>query len=189
MGTFFQEFFVSSARESIYLAFASAIIIMFFIYIGWLVALIGSSIAFYHQNPAKARTGRDKLNISISQREGIALATAEAIIQRFNEGGKPMSEEALLERLNSNPAALEQALSTLLQIGLVTETAGEPTCYLPTHSVSDSSMVSIWKALRDANRDEMDPLGDSREMQRVKEFQAQLDATIEEALGNVRISD
>lgn len=189
MGTFFQEFFVSSARESIYLAFASAIVIMFFIYIGWLVALIGSSIAFYHQNPAKARTGRDKLNISISQREGIALATAEAIIQRFNEGGKPMSEEDLLERLNSNPAALEQALSTLLQIGLVTETAGEPACYLPTHSVSDSSMVSIWKALRDANRDEMDPLGDSREMQRVKEFQAQLDATIEEALGNVRISD
>ena len=91
MGVFFQEFFVSSARESIYLAFASAIVIMFFIYIGWLVALIGSSIAFYHQNPAKTRTGRDRLHLSIAQREGIALAVAETIIQRFD------AEEGLYE--------------------------------------------------------------------------------------------
>ena len=46
MGSVFQGFFVASARESIYLAFATAIAVMFFAYIGWLVALIGSSIAF-----------------------------------------------------------------------------------------------------------------------------------------------
>ena len=49
MGSVFQIVFVQAARESIYLAFATAIAVMFFAYVGWLVALIGSSIAFYHQ--------------------------------------------------------------------------------------------------------------------------------------------
>lgn len=189
MGVFFQEFFVSSARESIYLAFTSPIVIMFFIYIGWLVALIGSSIAFYHQNPAKTRTGRGRLTLSISQRESIALAVTEAIIQRFDSGGEPLSEEDLQDILDGNPAALEAALDSLLQIGLISETAGDPPRYLPTHSLNNSSMVDIWKALRSANSDELDPLGDSQEMQRIREFQAQLDATIEKQMGNVRIAE
>ncbi len=189
MGTFFQEYFVSSARESIYLAFASPIAILLFLYIGWLVALVGSSIAFYHQHPAKARTGREKLNMSTAQKESIALAVAEAIIRRFNSGGDPLDEEELLELLDSNPAALELALNSLLEIGIITATAGDPPRFLPTHSVEKNSMVAIWKALRMANSDEIDPLGDSAEMRRIREFQAQLDATIEERLGDVRIAE
>ena len=189
MGVFFQEFFVSSARESIYLAFTSPIVIMFFIYIGWMVALIGSSIAFYHQNPAKTRTGRDRLKMSISQRESIALAVTEVIIQRFNSGGTPLSEEDLQEILEGSPAALEGALDSLLEIGLLSETAGDPPRFLPTHSLNNSSMVDIWRALRSANSDEMDPLGSSPEMQRIREFQEQLDATIEEQMSSIRIAE
>ncbi len=189
MGTFFQEYFVSSARESIYLAFASPIAILLFLYIGWLVALIGSSIAFYHQHPAKARTGREKLNMSMAQRESIALAVAEAIIRQFNSGGEPFDEEDLLELLDSNPAALELALNSLLEIGMISATAGDPPRFLPSHRIRNNSMVTIWKALRAANSDDIDPLGNSPEMQRIREFQAQLDATIEEQLGNVRIAD
>jgi len=189
MGTFFQEFFVTSARESIYLAFASPIVIMIFIYVGWLVALTGSSIAFYHQNPAKTRSGRELITMSIAQRETMALAVAETIIQRFNSGSDPMSEEELLAALGSNPAALEVALSSLLQIGLITETAGDPPRFLPSHSFDNDSMIEIWQALRNANADELDPLGSSEEMRRVQEFQRKLDATIKAQLGKVTITN
>lgn len=189
MGLFFQEFFVTSARESIYLAFASAIVIMFFIYVGWLVALIGSSIAFYHQYPAKTRTGRDKLVLSISQRESLALAVAETIIERFNQGGEPLNEEQIIDHLQANPTAVESALALLLHIGMLTETSSDPPRYLPTHSVSDSTLVDTWKALRNVNADAIDPLGNSPEMQRVKEFQQALDATIERELGNLHFAE
>jgi membrane protein len=67
MGSLFQGFFISAARESIYLAFATAIAVMFMAYVLWLVALVGSSIAFYHQYPAKIRIGRERLKLGIGQ--------------------------------------------------------------------------------------------------------------------------
>jgi membrane protein len=188
MGTFFQEFFVSSARESIYLAFASAIVIMFFIYIGWLVALIGSSIAFYHQNPAKIRTGRASVRLSISQKERMALAVADLIIERFNNAETPLSEEEIMRQLNSSPAAIEDALTLLQDIGLITITAEEPVRFLPTHSVNDATLIEVWQALREANADASFTLGESEQVKRIREFQEQMDATLAKELGQERFS-
>lgn len=58
MGSVFQVVFVSAARDSIYLAFASVIAVMYFVYFGWMAALTGSNIAYYHQHPDRIRTGR-----------------------------------------------------------------------------------------------------------------------------------
>ncbi len=58
MGSVFQGVFVSSARDSIYLAFASAIAVMYFVYFGWMAALTGGNIAYYHQHPERIRSGR-----------------------------------------------------------------------------------------------------------------------------------
>lgn len=58
MGSVFQAVFVSAARDSIYLAFASVIAVMYFVYFGWMAALTGSNIAYYHQHPERIRSGR-----------------------------------------------------------------------------------------------------------------------------------
>ena len=58
MGSVFQVVFVSAARDSIYLAFASVIAVMYFVYFGWMVALTGSNIAYYQQHPDRIRSGR-----------------------------------------------------------------------------------------------------------------------------------
>ena len=58
MGSVFQAVFVSVARDSIYLAFAGVIAVMYFVYFGWMAALTGSNIAYYHQHPERIRSGR-----------------------------------------------------------------------------------------------------------------------------------
>ena len=189
MGLIFQEIFISSARESIYLAFASAIVIIFFIYIGWMVALVGSSIAFYHQYPSKTRTGRSALQMSIYQQEALSLAVADTIIKRFNNGGTPLTEDDIIESLDSIPAAVEQALKNLLDIGLITTTVDEPPRYLPAHSVTNCTIVDIWRAVRANSTDAMSTSGNSEELQRIKLFQSKLDDAIERELGEIRFSD
>ncbi|HAJ75086.1 MAG TPA: hypothetical protein DCM64_01390 [Gammaproteobacteria bacterium] len=187
MGSVFQGFFVASARESIYLAFATPIAVMFFIYIGWLVALIGSSIAFYHQHPAKARTGRGRLQLSISQQEQLNLAVATAIIQRFTAGGEPMNEDELAATIGSSPVAIESALQTLENIGLIVHTGEEPSRFLPSKSVTECTLVDIWKAVRHYNKDQLYDAAESDTMLEVREFQASLDAAVEQQLGQHRI--
>ena len=186
MGSVFQGIFVASARESIYLAFATAIAVMFFIYIGWLVALIGSSIAFYHQNIAKARTGREKMVLSISQQEQLSLAVATVIIQRFSAGEVPLDEDQLAETLHNSPVAIENSLEILEKIGLIIATGEDPVRYLPSRSVHDCTMVDIWRAMRNYNTDKMYDNVESEAMQRVLNFQACLDAAVEAQLGDRR---
>ncbi len=185
MGSVFQGFFIASARESIYLAFATPIAVMFFVYIAWLVALVGSSIAFYHQNPAKARSGREMGKQSISQREELGLSLASIIINRFNEGLEPLSEDELGKLLSSNPIVIEHSLDALESIGLITKTGDDPARFLPKRSVTDCTLVEIWRALRNYDDEQLHETTESDDLARVKAFQSRLDAVIEKELSKI----
>ncbi|NKB31936.1 MAG: YihY family inner membrane protein [Pseudomonadales bacterium] len=183
MGSVFQGFFVAASRENIYLAFATAIAIMFFIYIGWLVALIGSSIAFYHQNPGKSRTGREQIALSISQQEQLSLAIATSIIRRFSEGQEPLSEDQLAASLRCSGLAIENAIENLQKINLITATNDNPPRYLPTHSVTDCTIVEIWQAIRNLNTDEISQLTNSSDLELIQNFQSELESVVSRELG------
>ncbi|MFM1896816.1 MAG: hypothetical protein RLZZ385_1890 [Pseudomonadota bacterium] len=149
MGAFFQGFLITAARESIYLAFASVIAVMILTYIGWLVALLGSDIAYYHQHPGKCRNGRRADRLGIRQQEHLALTVAMVIIRRFEAGGPPLSVDDLAQHLGSGAAQLETALQSLQAIGLLVTSGDEPVKYLPATAVRDLPMVQVWQALRD----------------------------------------
>jgi membrane protein len=184
MGSLFQEVFITSARESIYLAFATAIVVLFFTYFGWLVALVGSSIAFYHQYPAKARNGREENALSLLQQEEFSLAVAALIIRRFQNGEAPLSEYEISLSLDSNSALLEPALDNLKAINLITSSSDEPPRFVPTKAVDDCSIVEIWQALRRVNSESHSYSNASEDMEKIKRFQSQLDSSVESALGN-----
>ena len=184
MGSLFQEVFITSARESIYLAFATAIVVLFFTYFGWLVALVGSSIAFYHQYPAKARNGREENAISLLQQEEFSLAVAALVIRRFQNDEAPLSEYEISLTLDSNSALLEPALNNLEAIHLITSTSDNPPRFVPTKAVDDCSIVEIWQALRRVNSESHSYSNDSEDMQKVKRFLSLLDSSVESTLGN-----
>ncbi len=186
MGTFFQEVFISQARESLYLAFAGAIVIMIFTYIGWLVALVGSSIAFYHQHPAKTRSGREKTQLSIYQHEQTCLAVATLIIDHFQQGESPLSQDDIANTLGSSPIVVDLALSDLETLGLITRTNQEPSRFLPTKSVNDCSMVDVWIALRKINSFDLQANTQSREAIHAQEFQTKLETLAKTELGAVK---
>jgi len=189
MGSVFQDFFISSARESIYLAFASVVAVMFFVYIGWLVALVGSSIAYYHQYPSKTRIVRGESNLSIAQQEELGLSVAAVIINRFNAGLAPLNEIDLAETLSGHPIVIEDSLLALEKIGLISRTADEPPCYLPTRSVANCSLVDVWKALRSYNADTLKSTATTNDQLLVKGFYERLDEAIEKELGSKTFSD
>ena len=157
---------------------------MFFVYIGWLVALIGSSIAYYHQYPSKTRIVRGASNLSIAQTEELGLSVAAVIINRFNEGLAPLSETELAETLSGHPIVIEDSLLALEKIGLISRTADQPPRYLPTRSVASSTLFDVWKALRSYNADALKPASNSNDQLLVKDFYERLDETIETELEN-----
>jgi len=175
MGAFFGGFLISAARESIYLAFATVLALMIFAYIGWLVVLLGSDIAYYHQYPGKARTGRKPQSLSIAQQEELTLAVAALIIQRFKNKLPPLSHDEIVSQLGTNPNTTEQALNHLLSIGLLASTDSEPPSFLPTGSIEDCTLLEIWRSLRETQSTELHGNLDAPEYQLARNFLRQLD--------------
>ncbi|HJO11164.1 MAG: YihY/virulence factor BrkB family protein [Gammaproteobacteria bacterium] len=191
MGSLFQGFFISAARESIYLAFATAIAVMFMAYVLWLVALVGSSIAFYHQYPAKIRIGRERLKLGIDQQEELSLALANSVIRHFHDGKEAMTESELADELKLSPVAIEGSLRLLEKIGLLIQTNEDPVRYLPSKSIDNCTMVATWRALRKYRIEELDNIDKqhSPDLIRAQEFQARLNEVIEKELGSERFID
>jgi membrane protein len=73
-GWLFAEMVVTSARyTAIYRSFALLILFMMWLYIGWLILLAGSCVAFYHQHPEYLGLLRHELRVSNRVKERMAL--------------------------------------------------------------------------------------------------------------------
>ena len=149
MAWIFQNFItVNSANAIIYAAFFALILLMLFIYLGWLMLLIGSSVAFYHQYPSKTRTGRKPLLLSLEMQEEISLSVAYLIVKRFILKQNPWSLDELQSYTQLTASVLETALQALTDVGFIRVTDEQPRRYLPQYSIEDSSVGELRQRLR-----------------------------------------
>ncbi|MBK1723690.1 YihY/virulence factor BrkB family protein [Thiocystis violacea] len=106
IGDVFATFMAGSTRyTAIYSSLAILVLFMIWVYLGWLILLIGTSVAFYHQHPEFLTTGSREIRLSNRLRERLALSIAAEIAHRHLNGAPPwdceqLSKEAQLPSLN-----------------------------------------------------------------------------------------
>jgi membrane protein len=82
VGWMFARFMVSSTQyTAVYSSLAILILFMIWVYIAWLILLIGASIAFYHQHPEYLTIRSRELRLSNRLRERLALLVAGHIVR------------------------------------------------------------------------------------------------------------
>ncbi|MEQ8483892.1 MAG: YihY/virulence factor BrkB family protein [Pseudomonadales bacterium] len=146
--------FVAQANRytAIYSGFATPILFMIWLYVGWLILLIGATIAFYRQNPEYLAGRQLTSQFSAADRDRLALGAAYLIGRHFYHGQPPPSAEALARVLEVPVDAVEQALDPLELRGLVAITADAPPGYLPGCPWEQASVHDVLDASRRANR-------------------------------------
>lgn len=190
LGWVFSNFLVAnSANAVIYAAFFALILLMLMLYLGWLVLLVGSSVAFYHQHPSRARTGRQPLHLALRDQEQVTLTLAMLIVERFRRRQQPWSLDELLDHTQLSAQIVESGLETLQSIGFVSLTAGDPTRYLPTTDVSDLRIQELRQQIRMYARDPVNLHPPCPEQQAVEAFLQQVDRMTDEQLGEQRFDD
>jgi membrane protein len=184
MGMIFQSFFASSSsNEIIYVAFFSIILVMIFVYLGWLVLLTGSSIAYYIQNPGRIRTGRQRLRLSIAEHESSVLSVAYLIVERFQKQQTPWSANELTNYLQLNGIIVDDVIDTLLGIGFIIPTNQDPQRYLPAGAVDDRTIQSVWRQLRHYIPDPFIRSKHIRTIKPVQDFLDNMEERVTEHLG------
>lgn len=154
-GRIFATVVVSSTNYvAIYSAFAALIFFLIWLYVGWIILLIGANIAFYVQNPDYVTSPRRELNLSIHLKERLSLAIMLHVARNFYQDNTPaLTGKQLASRLNIPSDIIEQVLKALEDQSLISQTNDKVARYLPAKPLDEVSVADVLHAIRHANED------------------------------------
>jgi membrane protein len=147
MGAIFTTFVLYATRRlEIYAGFAVAITALIWLYLNWLILLIGAQLAFYHQRPAFLRIGRQEPRLSNSMRERLALDIMFLVGQAFRSPDQTISTSEVSSKLSIPSIALAPVAGALESVGLLTSTETED--LVPGREMSRIKLQEILDVVR-----------------------------------------
>ncbi len=149
VGFVFATFMVGSTKyAAIYSGLAILILFMIWVYIAWLIVLIGANIAFYVQYPEYLATRSRDLRLSNRLRERVALMIGGRIAYNYYTGAPPWSAEALSHAMQLPGTNTERVLGMLETGGFVIQTASRPPCYVPARAPETIRLTRLLAHIR-----------------------------------------
>lgn len=137
---------MSTSREAIYSTFAVAVSALIWLYVSWLILLIGAQIAFYVQNPAFLRVGHQEPRLANALRERIALNTMYLIGVAFRTGDTRCTIERMSAVTGIPGLTLAPVLLALEAAALVSTNDEEG--LMPGREMSRITLADILAAVR-----------------------------------------
>lgn len=144
MGWGFSTFIAGSASYvAIYAAFATLIIFMIWLYLSWLVVLVGANISYYAQNPAYARIARGDLKLSGQDKIEIGCAIITLIGRAFYHDKPIPNEDDLSKQINAPILAVQHVLDILENGGMIALSGEKLDHYLPARPFDKVDMAQL----------------------------------------------
>jgi membrane protein len=146
-GTAFTAFLSGSMRyAAIYSGFAGVMVFLIWLYIGWLIVLIGAEVGYFHQYPrsyieARARHGA-------LYREWIALAVVGEVTRRFLEGEPPGRLSAMARMIGAPLADMQPIVDELVARGILLR-AAEPEGLALAAAPDRVTVIDVLDVVRD----------------------------------------
>ena len=185
-GVLFATFIAASTRTmAIYATFAIVIVALIWLYLCWLILLVGAQVAFYFQNPDHLRLGYRPISVGSRQREQMALSVMAMVAEAFREGKDHPTLAQVAERVQLPGVALSRTANRLEAAGLITRTARNQ--LLPCRDPTDIKVTDVLRAIREPQSIDVFPPG--QWPGRVTEITTQLDAAMEQAADDRCIDD
>ena len=175
----------STSRQAIYASFAIAITTLIWLYLNWIILLIGSQIAFYFQNPAYLRIGRREPRLSNEMRERIALNIMYLVGKDFRSPVNGVDLNSIGQSLRIPTITLAPIVLGLEAKGLLTTNEKEK--FLPGREMSRITLRDIVDVVRAEG--ETGSLKSPRWARAIKDLGKSIDASIETTLGDVTLAE
>jgi membrane protein len=146
VGRVFTAVLVSSSQMmAVYTGFAIVLTTLIWVYLNWLILLIGAELAFYVQFPQYLPHGHVSVELEGSTRERLGLSVMY-LVGRDYRRGTPWNALRLAAELDVPAAALDPVLAGLEQAGLIVAT--EKSCLLPGRDPAAVKLSAVIDALR-----------------------------------------
>ena len=138
----------STKYAAIYSSLAVLIIFMIWLYLNWLIVLIGAQITFCYQNLRFLTLKKEVFNLSTKLREKLSLIIMYLIGYNFYYDLNRWTTDSLTERLRLPHEPVEDAVNDLTQNKLIIETGDNPPCFVPSRALEKITLKEIVDATR-----------------------------------------
>ena len=141
----------ATSYNAIYSSFAILILLLIWLYLSWLILLIGCQLAYYVQHPEQLRQQRVSPLLSGKQIEYLALMIMGMTGRRFLAGEPPYTEEELGLAIGAEPEHVARVTDNLIFHGLLTESGADRTRLVPAMDLDSVPLARLWRLARAGN--------------------------------------
>ena len=189
-GWAFASFIVTSAKyAAIYSGFAILIMFMLWLYLSWLILLVGAQISFYHQYPYFLTANKNVFRLSNRLRERLVLMLMYFIGYNYFHNKDHWTLDDLVNRLELPVNTIHNLLNLLEKEGLILETTDDPPAYIPARSIETIKLNDLLNAVRIAAKETLSVEKRIASVPEVDNIISRLDNAFNKTLGEKTLRD
>ncbi len=134
--------------SAIYSGFAIVILLLIWLYIGWLILLIGCQLSYYVQHPEHVELHRKSPLLSGRTAEQLGLTILLLVGRRFIAAEPALAEDEITRKLDTHSDHVSRVIEILLHHGLLVETGTGRTALLPGRDLDSITLGDAWMQIR-----------------------------------------
>jgi len=182
----FAEFIASSSKyAAIYSGFAIVIMLLIWMYLSWLILLVGSQIAYFVQHPKFMTLHREPIVLSNRMREQLALQVLFLVGYNYFHGREAWSFDRLVDYLDLPGEPVHRTLGILIEAGHLIEVDHEGTpAYLPLHDLDKIRLIDVMEDVRSSGESHLLGLQQFKPVEAVGRLATELNSARQAALGD-----
>ena len=145
----------SSNYAAIYSSFAILILLLIWLYMSWLILLLGAQVAFYVQYPQYMSRRPVQLRLSNRLRERLALQIMFMVADHYLNQRDPWTSEDLVHYLALPMEPIHHVLKMMVDAGFLSETSDSPPAYLPRRDIETITLSELYEVVRSAGENRL----------------------------------
>ncbi len=179
----------ASNYNAIYSGFAILILLLIWLYVSWLITLLGAHVAFLLQRPEHLSRLRQEAHMGGRLMEQTALVIMGLVTHGFIEGQSPWRHNTLVKHLQLPPQQVYAIIDLLIEKGYLAETGEDQTDLLPGRDPDTTRVTDILNLVRASDKDIEMKSYDLPPHNLSHALMERIEAVKEEAFGHMTLRD
>lgn len=181
----FAAFIASSSKyAAIYSSFAIMILLLIWLYLSWLILLVGSQIAYFVQHPRYMTLHRDPVVLSNRMREQLALQIMYLVGYNHFHDKPAWSLDQLIEYLDIPGDPVHRIVRALVDAGFIIEVIKDDALvYLPLRDIEMIRLADVITEVRTARENRVVSLQHLTPLKAVDDVMAGMESARNSVLG------